>query len=76
MSLWVTSAATRWLSRHRFLSVGVEFKIDPVKAPGAVSSHVRIPIGTVGHFGYRIAYSHLVKKFLVILENMFQHEIF
>ena len=33
MSLWVTTAATRWLSRHRFLSVGVEFKIDPVKAP-------------------------------------------
>ena len=28
------SAAARWLGRHRFLSVGVEFKID-VKAPGA-----------------------------------------
>ena len=30
-----TSAAARWLGRHRFLSVGVEFKIDPVKAPRA-----------------------------------------
>jgi hypothetical protein len=34
-SLLVMSAAARWLSRHRVLSVGVEFKIGPVKAPGA-----------------------------------------